>query len=47
MSQRRGFIIGSGCRSACGPSYLKLYSSATYNVTVTHGKNAVGFVETY
>ena len=35
------FKIGSGYRSACGPSYLKTYLSVICNVTVTHDECAV------
>jgi len=35
------FLKSSGYRSACGPSYLKSYSPATFNVTVTHDEYAI------
>jgi len=38
---------GNGYRIACGSSYLKPYSSTSYNVTVTHDESVVGLVETY
>jgi len=41
------FEKSSGYRSACGPSYLKPYSSANYNVTVTCNEGAIGLVELY
>jgi len=41
------FISGSGYRSVYGPSYLKPYSSAIWNMTVMHHESAVNMVETY
>jgi len=38
---------GSGCRSIDGSLNLKLYSTTSCNVTVTHDEIAVGLVETY
>jgi len=37
---------GSGYRTIDGSLNLKLYSTTSYNMTVMHEKNAVGFVQT-
>jgi len=40
------YIFGSGHRTARGSLNLKLYSTTSCNMTVTHEENAVGLEET-
>ena len=40
-------FFGSGYRTAYGSSYLKPYSTATCNVTITHGESVIGFIKMY
>jgi len=40
MNEILPFLKGSGCRTTFGSSYLKTYSTNTYNVTVTHYESA-------
>ena len=45
LLERYIYFDDSGYRSGCWPSYLKLHSSTTCNVTVTHEKSAEDLVE--